>query len=392
MFDRNERLAALKELSLLDPRSEEQFSAILRIARQIFLTPIATISLIDDEREWVKAGQGIHYSEIPRSESLSAYAVQYNAPFVVLDASQDSRFNKLPCVADAPGIRFFAAFPLVTDGGEPIGTITVADTKPRPAADCTALRDLASWTERELERQRLSVEKMKEAFIPTVSHELRTPLTAIHGALKLLDSGLMGEIPAEAKELIQICSDSSARLVRLINGILNIAKAESAGVAYDARPHPIAAVIKSAADGNRVYAEQFRVKLTIDDRAPGIQITGDADRVMQIMTNLLANAIRYSPAGEAVKITILREGELVRIKVTNHGRPISKEFETRVFKKFSQDLPSDSKEMGGTGLGLSICKQLVDRMHGRIGYMNEPDGTTFYFDLPEAKVSAKEKP
>ena len=231
--------------------------------------------------------------------------------------------------------------------------------------------------------QRKRSEVLKNEFISTVSHELRTPLTSIGGALGLLVGGAAGVIPAEADRLIGIAKNNSDRLIRLINDILDLKRIESAKLNIRREPIQLASVLNAAIVENQGIGDDHDGAFRLTAVDPGIVAAADADRLTQVMTNLLSNAAKFSPKHSTVDISTWRRGNVVRVSVTDHGPGIPEEFAEHIFEKFSQADASSSRNHGGTGLGLSIVKALVEGMGGRVGFESDPgEGTTFYFDLP----------
>ena len=230
--------------------------------------------------------------------------------------------------------------------------------------------------------ERKKLEQIKNDFISIVSHELRVPLTAIHGSLGWI-SEHASELPERIQKMIQIANRSSDRMVRLINDMLDIDKIESGKMAFYIRPLDIVTLVEHTLEANQPYAEQFGVRLVMADNPPDLQVKGDTDRVIQVLTNLLSNASKFSPANESVIVSISKEMEFVRISVTDKGPGIPEKYRTRLFQKFVQVPGADGRQKG-TGLGLSISKALVEKMGGRIGFLSGvAEGATFYFDLPE---------
>ncbi len=230
--------------------------------------------------------------------------------------------------------------------------------------------------------ERKKIDRMKSEFISTVSHELRTPLTSIRGSLSLVANGACGEIPGKAQELLGVAARNIERLNRLINDILDIEKIESAPLQLNVASHEIGVLLKQAVEINSGAAEAAQVTLVLDNHL-AMSLNVDADRFFQITTNLITNAIKFSPVGEKVLIGTSMNGTAVRISVKDFGPGISDEFRERIFGKFAQADSSDTRSKGGTGLGLSIAKALVEKMGGTIGYECGADvGTCFYFDLP----------
>jgi signal transduction histidine kinase len=182
--------------------------------------------------------------------------------------------------------------------------------------------------------------------------------------------------------MIQIANRSSDRMVRLINDMLDIDKIESGKMAFYLRPLEIIPLIEHTIEANQPYAVQFNVTLVLGETVPG-KVIGDTDRVVQVLTNLLSNAAKYSPANKSVRVSVSKMEGFVRVSVSDHGSGIPEHFRSRIFHKFVQ-VPSVDGRQKGTGLGLSISKAMVERMGGRIGFDSEPGtGSTFYFDLPE---------
>jgi PAS domain S-box-containing protein len=230
---------------------------------------------------------------------------------------------------------------------------------------------------------RLEVERLKSGFVSTVSHELRTPLTSISGSLGLLAGGVAGELPAKATRLIEIAKQNSERLVRLINDILDLEKAESGRLEFRLEVERIRPIVQHAIDMNRAYAQGFGVSIQIEPRSADTSVLVDRDRLVQVLTNLLSNAAKFSPSGGVVSILIRSDEDSVVISVHDDGAGIPADFHSRVFQKFAQADSSDSRAKGGTGLGLSIAKTIVERLGGNITFESAPGkGTTFHINLP----------
>jgi PAS domain S-box-containing protein len=230
---------------------------------------------------------------------------------------------------------------------------------------------------------RKRLEQLKEEFVSTVNHELRTPLTSIVGALGLVQGGALGEPPAQIKEMCGIAHRNAARLVRLVNDLLDLDKLASGKMPFNIQQVSLAPLTEEVLATMRPYAEQFNVALAIRIEAPGAMVQADPDRLNQVLTNLLSNAVKFSPQGEAVTVGISGHQGSVRLTVTDRGPGIPETFRDRMFEKFFQVDASDSRAKGGTGLGLSICKAIIDRLGGRIGFESQVRrGTTFWFELP----------
>lgn len=230
--------------------------------------------------------------------------------------------------------------------------------------------------------ERKEVERMKSEFIATVSHELRTPLTAIVGALGLLKEVAGGRLPAEAATFLGMAQQNSERLAVLINDVLDIEKIESGQMEFQLLPVPLGGLLERAVSLNAGYAEKFGVRLELKP-APAVTVNADENRLLQVLTNLMSNAVKYSPAGAAVTISAETRAGAVRVMVADRGPGVPEAFRDRIFGKFAQADSSDTRRKGGTGLGLSISRAIVEKHGGTIGYDSVPgQGATFYFDMP----------
>ena len=231
--------------------------------------------------------------------------------------------------------------------------------------------------------ERRQVEQMKSEFVSTVSHELRTPLTSIAGSLGLLAGGAAGALPDRAARLIEIAHSNSERLVRLINDILDIEKIESGTMEFDVKPILLQPLLRQAVQANQGYADSYGVRLELEAGDESAKVLADSDRLMQVVTNLISNAIKFSPKGEVVRLSTAPLDRRYRITVEDRGDGIPEAFRGRIFSKFAQADSSDARQKGGTGLGLSIVKEIVTRLRGSINFDSvEGEGTVFNVDLP----------
>lgn len=232
---------------------------------------------------------------------------------------------------------------------------------------------------------RIRAEKLKNEFVSTVSHELRTPLTSLRGSLGLVLGGVSGELTDKTRELLQLANNNAARLHNLINDILDIQKIESGQVDYQFESIAIMPVIEQALQENQGYARQGDVDLRICSRMDNAWVQADKQRILQVLDNLISNAIKFSPPHAQVDIDVAKHAKRVRVSVTDHGPGITEEFLPKLFQKFSQADASSSRNFAGTGLGLSIAKGIVESHHGEMAYERaKTGGSCFYFELPAA--------
>ena len=235
------------------------------------------------------------------------------------------------------------------------------------------------------ERKRLDA--LRAEFVSTVSHELRTPLASIAGSLGLLMGTAANNLPESARRLLSIAQLNSERLVKLVNDILDIEKLEAGKVAFKFKAVDIRPLVEQIVEGNRGYAETYQLRLRHDIQADG-EVWADPDRLSQAVTNLISNAVKFSPPDGEVAIAVERRGAGFRLSVRDQGDGIPAEFKPRIFQKFAQADGSRTKKTGGTGLGLSIVKEIVGRLGGKVGFADAPGGgTVFYLDLPACNRS-----
>jgi PAS domain S-box-containing protein len=230
--------------------------------------------------------------------------------------------------------------------------------------------------------ERRAIERMKDEFISVVSHELRTPLTSVRGALGLLAGGLIEKSPAKGQRMMEIAVTNTDRLIRLINDILDLERIESGKVRLQRVSSSSTDLLRQAADVMKPIAEQASVVLAVVPSSLS-SVWADPDRIVQTLTNLVSNAIKFSSPGSTVSMSAEDNGNQVTFRVRDAGRGIPAEKLTTIFERFQQVDASDSREKGGTGLGLAICRSIV-RQHGSEIRVESTlgKGSEFSFSLP----------
>jgi two-component system sensor histidine kinase VicK len=234
---------------------------------------------------------------------------------------------------------------------------------------------------------RKAIERMKDEFISIISHELRTPLTSLHSALKILATGRLGNLSSEGQQMLGIADDSTERLVRLVNNVLDLQRIESGKVIMECQACNAANLMIQAAEAMQAMAQQHEI--TLVKQPQDISVWADADYILQALTNLLSNAIKFSSPGGTVWLTVEQEkgssnlSKEVVFRVRDEGQGIPSDQLERIFERFQQVDSSDSRKKGGTGLGLTICRKIIEQHNGRIWAESTPGcGSTFAFTLP----------
>lgn len=261
----------------------------------------------------------------------------------------------------------------------------VRDIRSRVTATPGTSGTLLSGVVQDVTEQR-AVERMKDEFVSVISHELRTPLTSIRGALGLLAGGALGPLSPQAHRMTDIALGSSERLVRLINDILDVERMAAGKLTMKAASWPARDLLDAAVSEMLAMASDAGVELTV--RRVAGSVWADRDRIAQALTNLISNAIKFSPPDTEITVSAEPADGMVLFRVADQGRGIPADQLDKVFDRFSQVDASDAREKGGTGLGLAICRGIVEQHGGRIWAEQVPTGgTAFLFTLPPGEAS-----
>jgi PAS domain S-box-containing protein len=231
---------------------------------------------------------------------------------------------------------------------------------------------------------RKEIERLKSEFVSTVSHELRTPLTSIRGSLGLISQGAGDDIPDKWRSLVEIAYRNSDRLSLLVNDILDIEKLDAGLMIFDMAPIQVAEFVEEAVESNKGYGEERKVGMTLRSPPPPAMIQGDRLRLMQVMSNILSNAAKFSPKNTDVELWVETRDDSVVICIKDSGPGIPAEYQDKLYDRFTQADNSNTRVEGGTGLGMSITKTIVEAHDGNLRFETGPDiGTTFFVELPD---------
>ena len=390
------RLAALRGTGLLDEPPSEALDRLTKLATRLLGVPISVVSLIQESRQFYAANTGVgepwaSQRGTPLSHSFCKHVVETGDPLIVEDVRLVELLKDNLAISDM-GVIAYAGIPLNV-GGEVIGTFCAVETKPKKwsPADVEALRTLADAAIAELnlreatrlladrEKQLVQALETKDQLIGLVSHELRSPLTSIRGALTLMEARPSDD--PKMRQLTALASRGTDRLMRLVDDLLDIERAESGQLKLDRRAVPVSELFAEAREGTTGVAEAARVSVLFDDSADSVN--ADPDRIVQVIVNLISNAVKFSPAGSTVLVSASRAGGTVRVAVRDHGRGIPLDKLSMIFDRFAQVAHEDGTSKKGAGLGLAISKAIVGQHGGRIWAENNPgQGAVFYFELP----------
>ena len=407
-----DRIKGLVSLDVLDTSPEKEFDDITFLTSSVCHTPMALISLIDEDRQWFKSYRGIDISETPRSVSICAHAI--NDPNDILeieDTLNDERFHDNPMVIGQPEIRFYAGSPLVTPEGYALGTLCVIDIKPKrlssehrkalKALSDIVVRQILTKRENQKAYQLLSeIEQEKrakqsletkikertveleaanqelEAFSYSVSHDLRAPLRSISGFSNALKDDYDDELAPAAQKYLERILKASARMGSLIDDLLSLSKISREHLSKEVLD--ISAICKEIID---LLAPSDKYSFLVDT---GLQAFGDKKLIKIVLENLIANAIKYSSKKTDPVITIeaIEVNGKQTICIKDNGVGFDMAYSKKLFGAF-QRLHSNA-EFEGSGIGLATAQRIINKHGGKIWAESEPDaGARFYLLIGE---------
>ncbi|MCB1342160.1 MAG: PAS domain-containing protein [Pseudooceanicola sp.] len=235
-------------------------------------------------------------------------------------------------------------------------------------------------------------ERAKSELLSTISHELRTPMTSIKGAMGLLLSNAAGDMTDKARSMLSIAHRNADRLVNIVNDILDVEKIAAGQMEFNIKRAPLVNVLEEAVVANEPFASRFDVSVDRKGFDTALLADYDFDRTLQVMTNLLSNAAKFSPPGGKIEVSLEQSGDQLRINVRDFGKGIPAEVQPRLFQRFVQ-APGQPRSVNGTGLGLYICKLIMTQQGGAIGFEStEGEGAVFHIELPRASGDAESDP
>lgn len=226
-------------------------------------------------------------------------------------------------------------------------------------------------------------ELAKEQLIAVLSHELRTPLTAIAGALETLLARLPAERTDHERQLLELAARNAGRLGALIDDLLDLEAVSAGMLALEVSEQPVAAVLEQAVANQLAAAHDRGVEVVLEHGAAERTVVMDRRRIVQVVGNLVSNAIKHAPERSTVTVSSTdADADRVRIVVVDHGSGVPADFADRIFTPFSQADSSDRRPTGGSGLGLALSKALMEQHGGTIGYAAGDGATRFWIELP----------
>ena len=323
------------------------------------------------------------------------------------DTKADAAFSSHPAAEAFPNIRSYLGVPVVLSDGTPYGTLCVVDPEPKlltqREADLSVVlgRIVATAIERDRElkeRERAEAElaqalsaqraaneklervnKIRSDFVSVVSHEFRTALTGIQGFSQMMrDEALSSE---EVREFAADINEDAQRLNRMITEMLDLDRMEAGRMTLNLDRVDLNATISRIAAAARPNAPKHRIETDLDESLPAL--LADRDKLIQVVSNLLNNAVKYSPNGGRIGLLSRREGDAAHVQMQDQGVGIQREVLDRLFEPYSRAETGATRTITGTGLGLAISREIVRLHGGDIWAESEPgQGSTFHFTLP----------
>ena len=234
-----------------------------------------------------------------------------------------------------------------------------------------------------------NIETRQAEFMATVSHELRTPLASVLGALEILREEHLDQIPEDARRFVDMALRNGNQLAGLINSVLDLERIETGIHGFEYAAAPVKELLARAVQVNEAFALKLAVSLKVESTGPDYNVWTDPVRALQILTNLISNAVKFSPEGSAVTLGCTSSHDRVQVFVQDSGPGIPQDSRDRIFQRFGQACNQEHSRLPGSGLGLSICRALATRMGGDIGFRSEVgQGSVFWVDLPRVTGSA----
>ncbi|TNC67210.1 GAF domain-containing sensor histidine kinase [Rubellimicrobium roseum] len=396
-----ERMAALGRLDILDTPPEPGFDDIVLLARELCQTPVALVSLVADDRQWFKAHLGFPQCQTPLDQSVCKYAMTEDDVLIIPDLRLDPRTASNTLVTEEPFIRFYAGASLRDPAGVPLGSVCVIDTKPRPngltKAQKAGLLALARQVSTLLETRRLLVEErhrmeverkherhvaeLRERFIAVLGHDLRNPLAAIDAGLRIIERD-----PASARAIsvMAMMKTSAVRMAKLIETTLDFARSRlGQGLVVSRNSDaPLQPVLEQIITELRWSHPDARIETRIALTRP---VLCDPDRIGQMFSNLLSNALTHGDTAQPVVVTAATSEDTFVLSVANGGAPISPDMLEQLFQPFYQGQGNMSH---GLGLGLYIAAEISRAHGGTMSATSTPEQTCFTFEMPLRALGA----
>ncbi|MBV8780820.1 MAG: response regulator [Phycisphaerae bacterium] len=389
-----QRLAALRATKLIDSPPEERFDRLARLAREAIKVPIVLLSLVDDHSQFFKSCVGLDgWAGTERRTSLDfsfcKHTVASGEPLIIRDARTDPLVAGNRAVSEL-GVMAYAGIPLVLGDDQVLGAFCVIDHEPRDWSEheIALLKDLAEsvMSEIRLEQAKEAAEaanRAKDRFLAVLSHELRMPISPSLMIVQEMASD--AELPQHIRDDAAVVKRNIEQQVRLIDDLLDLTRIENGKLDIRLGRVDLRKIVQRSVDHFRADAAAKQIHLSFTPLDEPAYVHGDEARLVQVFGNLLKNAIKFTPTGGSISLTIDRtDRQTARIAVRDSGIGVSAEVLPHLFDAFAQGPKSQVAGFGGLGLGLAISKGILEEHGGTIEASSDGEnkGTTFAVTLP----------
>ncbi|MEM8513803.1 signal transduction histidine kinase/CheY-like chemotaxis protein [Massilia sp. MP_M2] len=396
-FDEEARLAVLDSFGILDTPLERSFDDVVRLVSQLLDAPIAAVNLIARGRQWFKSEIGLGTREMPLENSICRHALLLEQ-MIVTDTQDDPRFSCNPLVTAEGGLRFYAGAVLRTRDGVPLGTLCVLDRKPRPEGlteqQQFMLTTMAHQVMSQIElRQALAeqeslnealrcADQRKDEFLAMLAHELRNPLAPIVSAATMLSNFELQ--PSMVQRAADIIARQAGHMTSLIDDLLDVSRVTRGKVELEFVELDLKAVLADAIEQVRPLIEKHGHRLVLEAMPASALVVGDRKRLVQVMTNLLSNAAKYTLEGGRIEVRMSTRGAMLDLAIRDDGIGMSPELIASAFDLFSQGTRGLDRSQGGLGIGLALVRSLLKLHGGEVSASSDGPGcgSTFRVTLP----------
>ncbi len=382
----------------------------VQILKGLLNARASTITMLSEDKTElvVAAAAGVnpefHQARMKLGEGVSGEVVRRGELIYIRDSYQEPDFLFFSEV-----VRSLLVVPLIIRD-EPIGTLTVDSDQPNAFSESDiqlmtiaaaqvsiAIANARLFEELEKHAEELAAayeelkesDRLKDELVQNVSHELRTPLTFVKGYVDLLMEGEMGLVTPEQREALQIVSDKTDEITRIIDDIITLQRIDSGNLHLE--PVKMSDVLKTAVAAHSLVANKKGLKIVHDLPEYECVAMIDKGRINQVLDNLISNAMKFSPNGGTIAVSMFEKDDWVCVIVKDQGIGVPKDKQEKIFERFYQVDGSSRRRFGGTGIGLAIVKRIIDAHGGKIWVESEVGkGSTFYFTVPRAKQAVDE--
>jgi len=384
-FSEEERIVALQRYHILDTPVEGAYDRLTKLIANLLKMPCAVISLVDKNRVWYKSAYGIDFSQTDRDAGFCAAAMNTGDLFMVEDACNHVDAAGKSLVSGDFGLRFYAGVPLITKDGFTLGMFSVMDKQPRTlnAQEVEILKDLRDIVMDQIEQRLDSRRSMarQNQLLNTTAHDLKNPLTTIPVRADLIK--MKKDNPDMVDNLCDQIKIASLNMVRIIDELLHAGTIDAGKVQLLLIKVNVSFLVSNVVSMNQLLADRKDQQIQFQSDGD-LYVNADEGKLAEIVDNLINNAIKYSPPGSSIYVSVKQMGLKAIITVDDRGLGLTSNDLEKLYQPFTRLSAVPTGGEHSTGLGLSIVKILVEAHQGTIRAESEGKnkGARFIVDLP----------